>query len=279
MALVRTAPLLFLALAGCAPSVMTLPAPDHAELLAAADRQYGGTERMPTPDLRRYCMSAYWAKEAQKLRACLGEIETRRKWLGVAGVDDCRENSHACDLLARELHLGALSALDDGRYDDAIRRADELHRMHRELAGYRYEAVDALGILAVAGALAGKADHSLEELKRFGFGPFSGLHYERIWVARAYMAARDYDKAYDEVRRIDFGFDSLVERTAATYAPTGEADGYRFIRSKSALETGRVAEGKAGLAQLLASPALSLAASRTGCVVSREDLARDLQRR
>ena len=116
-------------------------------------------------------------------------------------------------------------------------------------------------------------------MKRFGFGPFSGLHYERIWLARAYMARRDFANAYEEVRRIGFGLDSLVERTAATYAETGEADGYRFILGKSALETGRVEEGKAGLAQLLAAPALSLEASKTGCVVSREDLERDLQRK
>ena len=71
----------------------------------------------------------------------------------------------------------------------------------------------------------------------------------------------------------------IFAATAATYAETGEADGYRFILGKSALETGRVEEGKAGLAQLLAAPALSLEASKTGCVVSREDLERDLQRR
>ena len=277
MAVVRAASLLVLALAGCASA----PAPlSNADLLAAADLQYGGLDRMPSPDLRRYCMSAYWANEGQKLRACLGEIELRRKWLGVASVKDCRENSHACDLFARELHLGALSALDAGDYAAAIQRADELHKMRRELAGYRYEAVDALGILTVASALSGIGNKEfLKDLKQFGFGPFSGLHYERIWLARAYMAARDYENAYTEVRRIDFGIDSLVERTAATYAPTREADGYRFIRGKSALETGRVEEGKAGLAQLLAAPALSLEASRTGCVVSREDLARDLQRR
>ena len=239
---------------------------------------------MPTPDLRRYCMSAYWAKggaqQNDKLAACLAEMQTRRKWLGVAGVKDCRENSHACDLLARELHLGALSALDSGDYPLAIERAKQLRSMRRELAGFRYEAVDALGVLAVASTLSGTDKKGfLEELRQFGFGPFSGLHYERIWLARAYMARRDYENAYAEVRRIAFGLDSLVERTAATYAPTGEADGYRFIRWKSALETGHVDEGKAGLEQLLAAPALSLAASKTGCVVSRDDLARDLQRR
>ena len=275
--MVRAAPLLLLALAGCA-SEPPPPLPQHAQLVADADRHYGGIERLPTPQLRRYCMSAYWAKQGDKLASCLGEIEARRKWLGVAGPRDCTQSSHACDLLGRELHLGALSALDAGRYDQAIQLAGDLHKMHRELAGNRYEAVDALGILAVASALSGKAA-SLEELRRFGFGPFSGLHYERIWLARAYMARRDFANAYDEVRRIGFGFDSLTERTAATYAPTGEADGYRFILGKSALETGRVEEGKAGLAQLLAAPALSLEASKTGCVVSREDLERDLQRK
>ena len=100
-----------------------------------------------------------------------------------------------------------------------------------------------------------------------------------IWLARAYMARRDFANAYEEVRRIGFGLDSLIERTAATYAETGEADGYRFILGKSALETGRLEEGRAALAQLLATPALSLEASKTGCVVSREDLERNLQRK
>ena len=268
--------MLVLGLAGCA-SAPPPPLPQHGELLAEADRQYGGIDRMPTPDLRRYCMSAYWAKQSDRLAACLEEMASRRKWLGVAGPRDCTEASHACDLLARELHLGALNALDAGRYDEAIQRAGDLHRMHRERAGYRYEAVDALGILAVASALSGKADDSLQELKQFGFGPFSGLHYERIWVARAYMAARDYERAYSEVRRIDFGFDSLVERTAAAYAPTGEADGYRYILGKSALETGRREQAKAGFATLHDAGALDV--SKTGCVVSREDLERDLQRR
>lgn len=231
---------------------------------------------MPTPELRRYCMSAHWAKEGEKVAACLDEIAARRKWLGVTGVEDCRANSHACDLLARELHLGALSALDAGRYEEAIQRARDLHRMHRELMGNRYEAVDALGILAVASALSGRMDRSLEELRRFGFGPFSGLHYERIWFARAYMALRDYEKAYAEVRRIDFGFDSLIERTAATYAQTGEGDGYRFILGKSALETGRLEEANAGFAGLHDFKALD--PSRTGSVVSREEIERDLAR-
>jgi hypothetical protein len=273
--MVRATPLLLVTLAGCA-SEPPAPPPPHAELLAASDRQFGGVDRMPTPELRRYCMSAYWGKQDERLAACLGEIEIRRKWLGVTGARDCAQPSHACDLLARELHLGALRALDAGGYGEAIRLAAELRGMRRE----RYEAVDALGILAVATALSGgNADRFLGELKRFGFGPFSGLHYERIWLARAYMAQRDYANAYTEVRRIDFGFDALTERTLATYAPTGEADGYRFIRGKSALETGRLEEGRAVLAELLAAPALSLEASKTGCVVSREDLARDLQRR
>jgi hypothetical protein len=272
--MVRTAPLLLVALVGCAAE--PVQAPKHDALLAASDRQHGGIDRIPTPELRRYCMSAYWAKQPDRLAACLGEIEARRKWLGVTGARDCMAASHACDLLARELHLGALSALDAGAYDEAIRLAADLRTMRRE----RYEAVDAVGILAVATALSGdKPDRYVEELERFGFGPFSGLHFERIWLARAAMAMRDYERAYAEVRRLDFGFDTLTERAAATYAPTGEADGYRFILHKSALETGRVEEGRAGLAQLLAAPALSLEASKTGCVVSREDLERDLQRR
>lgn len=272
--MVRATLLLVVTLAGCATEPP--PLPRHDELLAASDRQYGGVDRMPTPELRRYCMSAYWGKQDERLAACLGEIGIRRKWLGVTGVRDCMQPSHACDLLARELHLGALRALDAGDHGEAIRLAGGLREMRRE----RYEAVDALGILAVATALSGgSAERFLEELQRFGFGPFSGLHYERIWVARAYMAQRDYARAYAEVRRIDFGFDSLTGRTVATYAPTGEADGYRFIRGKSALETGRVDEGKAILAELLAAPALSLEASKTGCVVSRADLERDLQRR
>ena len=237
-----------------------------------AERQHGGLDRTPTPELRRYCMSAYWAKESEKLAACLGEIAARRKWLGVSGIADCRAPSHACDLFARELHLGALSALDAGDYGEAIRRATDLRAMHRERSGSRYEAVDALGILAVAGV-----DDALADLKQFGFGPFSGLHYERIWLARAYMARRDYEKAYAEVRRIDFGFDSLIERTAATYAATGEADGYLFILGKSALETGRLEQARAALAGLHDVKALD--PSKTGCVVTPEDLARDLQRR
>ena len=278
--MVRAAPLLFVALAGCAGE--PAPLPQHGELLAVSDRQHGGIDRMPTPDLRRYCMSAYWAKQRDRLGACLEEMEIRRKWLGVTSVRDCAATSHACDLLARELHLGALRALDAADYADAIRRADDLHRMHRERVGNRYEAVDALGVLAVASALSGDTNRSnqfVAELKRFGFGPFSGLHFERIWLARAAMATRDYERAYAEVRRVDFGFDALTERAAAAYAPTDEADGYRFILHKSALETGRVEEGRAGLAQLLAAPSLSLEASKTGCIVSREDLARDLQRR
>jgi hypothetical protein len=121
------------------------------------------------------------------------------------------------------------------------------------------------------------ADGALAELKRFGFGPFSGLHYERIWLARAYMARRDYEKAYAEVRQIDFGLDSLIERTAATYAPTGEADGYRYILGKSALETGRLEQARIGLAGLHDWRALEV--SKTGCAVSQQDLERDLQRR
>lgn len=151
--------------------------------------------------------------------------------------------------------------------------------MRRERAGYRYEAIDALGILAVTHALAdnkSEAMQYLKELERFGFGPFSGFHYERIWFARAHMAMRDYDKAYAEVRRLDFGFDALTERTAATYAQTGEADGYRFILGKSALETGRLEQATANFAVLRDLHALD--ASKTGCVVSRQDLERDLAR-
>ena len=236
---------------------------------------------MPTPELRRYCMSAYWGRREESLAACLDEIEARRKWLGVTGAKDCAESSHGCDLLGRELHIGALRALDAGNYGEAIRRAVDLHAMHRERVGFRYEAVDALGILAVAHALSGDpsaAERFRKELGQFGLGPFSGLHYERIWLARAYMATRDYEKAYAEVRRLDFGLDSLTERTAAAYAPTGEADGYRFILHKSELETGRLEAAQAGLAPLLAAFGASLGISKTGCVVSRQDLERDLAR-
>jgi hypothetical protein len=153
LALVGAAPLLLLIAAGCASEPAELPR--HDELLVAAERQFGGIDRLPTPELRRYCMSAYWARLDDKRRACLEEMASRRQWLGVSGPKDCIESSHACDLLARELHLGALPALDAGNYGEAIRYAAELHSMHRERAGFRYEAVDALGILAVAQALAG----------------------------------------------------------------------------------------------------------------------------
>ena len=186
---------------------------------------------------------------------------------------------HACDLLGRELHLGALAALDRGDYGEAVRLAGELRSMRRERSDFRHEAIDALGVLAVANALAGdfsSAEKTRKELERFGLGPFSGLHYERIWLARASMALGDYGRAYDEARRLSFGFDALIERTAAAFAPTDEADGYRFILGKSALETGRLAEAKSGLSPLAAAPAPSLGASKTGRALSRDELARDL---
>lgn len=284
--MVRATLLLGLALAGCAGAP---PAPPkHDELLAAAGGQYGGIERQPVPVLRRYCMSAWWARDAAALEACLAELQARRTWLGAERPAACATPGepgtparHACDLLGRELHLGALAALDRGDYEAAVQRASDLRAMRRERSDFRHEAVDALGILAVAHALAGDAPRArerLRELEAFGFGPFSGLHFERIWLARAHMALGDWAKAYEEARRLTFGFDALVERTATAYAPTDEADGYRFILGKSALETGRREEALAGLTPLMNSRTPSLAPSKTGRLISSEDLARDFAR-
>jgi hypothetical protein len=264
---------------------------EHEAFVAAVDAQYGGTEKMPEPVLRRYCMSAYWARRADRLESCLAEVEGRRRWLagGDARPAACASGNtyagadrHACDLMARELHLRALSALDRGEYGEAARYAAELRSMRRENAGSRYEAIDALGVLLVSAAHLDDARQARawrEEFERFGTGPFSGLHYERIWLARGYLAMHDYPKAYDEVRRLSFGVEALVPRTAAVYAQTNEAAGYLFILHKSELETGHFAEAKAGFEELLrSSPALPLGAASAGLAVSRRDLEGDLAR-
>ena len=257
----KTILLLTLTLAGCAAPVAP-PENRNEAALRSAEAVYRRLDEQPLPVLRRYCMSAYWTGRDEKVEACLVEMAQRRPWLAAAGAE-----RHARDLLARELHLRALRALDAGDYAEAIACAGELRAMERAKDDFKYEAVDALGILAVAHALAGdlsSAEKYRNELEAFGLGPFSGLHYERIWFARAYLALGDYARAYDEARRLSFGTDLLVERTAATYAPTGEADGYLFILHKSELETGRGEAAKAGFAEMLASRApLSLQASRT----------------
>jgi len=263
---------------------------ENAAFVAATERQFGDVARMPMPILRRYCMSAYWARRADPLEACLAELEGRRQWLagGIARPAACASHvtyagadKHACDLLARELHLRALAALERGDYDEASNRAAELHSMRREEAGFRYEAVGALGVLLVSAAHRGEGERARAwraELERFGLGPFSGLHYERIWLARGYVAAGDYARAYEEVRRLSFGTDSLVARTAAVYAQTNEAAGYLFILHKSELETGHLAEAKAGFEELLRLRAAPLGAATAGLVVSREELESDLAR-
>jgi hypothetical protein len=265
-------------------------ASEHDAFVTAVEQQYGSVDKMPAPMLRRYCMSAYWARRAEQLEGCLAEIEGRRRWLAGAEVRPATcaslvtyagADRHACDLLARELHLRALSALDRGSPDEAAKWAQELHAMRREAAGSRYEAVDALGVLLVSAALRGDAPQARtwrEEFERFGLGPFSGLHYERIWLARGYMAMRNYPKAYEEVRRIAFGTDSLVARTAEVYAKTNEAAGYLFILHKSELETGHFEEARAGFEELLRLRALPLGAATAGIVVSRRDLEGDLAR-
>jgi len=259
-------------LAGCAaPAVV--PDDLNEQALREADAIWRTLPEFPLPVLRRYCMSAYWAGRGDKLDACLAESASRRPWLASNGAE-----RHARDLQAREHHLRALRALDAADYSQAIARAAELRDMRRDKNGYKYEAVDALGVLAVASALAGDSsscEKYLNELEAVGLGPFSGLYYERIWIARAYMALGNYAQAYEHARRLSFGIDSLVERTASTYAPTGEADGYLFILAKSGLETGHREEARSRFEKLLAEKSLRLGASKTGRPVTRADLERD----
>lgn len=258
----------------------------YDQLLSATDTRYGSIEKIPVGVFEKYCNAAFLAKRYDKLQMCLAEYQVRRDRLVEArqllNPQNCIVRflkgsvvpEAVCKAYKEETRFRALYALDIGDYGEAVNRARWLDATKVTGPGGNfdpiYEAVDALGVLAVANALAGDvatANSYLRRLEAFPPGQIGPeVHYmqeKRTWLARSYMALGDFQRAYDAVNAIDLGaaFGRGVNRTfefliAGQTEIRSEATAYAFILHKAELETGRVQQAKTGFDRMLSAPAV-----------------------
>ncbi|WP_295444162.1 CHAT domain-containing protein [uncultured Thiodictyon sp.] len=149
-------------------------------------------------------------------------------------------------------------ALDQGLYDEAIRRANSaLTRLKKDQNFYRYQQVQLSGILGVAQALTGKhkeAERSIAQIRAVDL-KLSNLGPEKFTaIARIQMALNDFPGA---LRSITDPAAAVSPQLTAHYDPTFQDLPRFFIRTKGLFETGQTAAAKRGYDELLQHPQLT----------------------
>lgn len=284
--------LLAFALAGCATEMLTdkdraLMAGRYAELETKAEAQVPDMRTAKTTKLAPLCLAYAKLKRYDKLNPCLDQLE-KNVASGDTNMMDFEETKKQSPFLAGMAQLGssmtgvsldydvtpqlwevrAETAMDLGEPAKAVDYAQRMYgAIPKQWNLERYARIHALGELALAEALAGRKDDSLkhaQELEAVStMYPYTLLKTDKlVFLARTYLALRDYEHAYgfasEDDNSVMRGIADLVSGGAGLQGGTLLAYQQiqrKFVRNKSALETGRWDEARTGYDQALNNPA------------------------
>lgn len=231
------------------------------------ESKYPSLTAMEPKPLRGYCEATYAAKEYGRLQKCIDEFARRLR-------GPILDAYHLYFYRTMVLSLQADYSLDIGDYAQAAKSAAELLAIERgerrKAWGYNMHGdVEALGILAVANAhLANHTAARAYAKELEDISTITRIKTEQLaWLARSYLALGDFERAYTVMQGDSEAWRrGLVGAVAALLGMRGAFGGdamwdaqllpFQFMRHKSALESGRITEAKAGFDELLAKPAV-----------------------
>ena len=280
------------ALAGCATEMLTdrdkaMMAGRYAELEKRAEEQVPDIHTAKTAKLTPLCMAYSKLKRYDKLNPCLDQLE-KNVAAGDTNMTDMEATQKQSPFLAGLAQLGsamtgisldydvspqlwevrAETAMDLGQPGRAVEYGKKMiASIPTQWNLERYARIHALGVLALAEAQAGATDAAhqrAQELAALSTSyPYTLLKTDKlVFLSRIYIALGDYPKAYEFASEDDNsvmrGFADLVSGGATLEGGTllaFEQLQRKFIRNKSALETGRFDEARAGYDEMLANPA------------------------
>jgi CHAT domain-containing protein len=285
--------LLVFALTGCATGALSesergLVAGRNADLVRAAEQQVPDIHTAPTAKLWSLCYGYSKLRRYDKLGPCLDQLEKN-----VAGGDtdgfDVEGFKQRSPFSARHMSIDAkghasveglslyydvtpLTAemraeywLDLGEPQKAVTYALKMRPTPPGNMHVYYE-IHALGLLAVSSAVAGDRVTGARyagELETVSTAfPNTLLTTDKlVYLARTYLALGDYERAYRFASQDDRAFfRAYVNIVAGGTSLQGGLFAFEqiprnFIRNKSALESGHLAEAKAGYLRMVADPA------------------------
>lgn len=294
MAILRfsVALLLVAALSGCATDMMTerdrsMMAGRFGELEKHSVAEVPDIATAKTIKLAPLCFSYAKLKRYDKLTACLDQLE-RNVAAGDTNMTDIEAmekkspfmmglarfgSSIAGASLEQDVtphlwELRAETAMDLGMYKQAVDYGRKLHQMvPKQWNLERYARIHATGILALALTYSGDRAAGLamtKELEGISTAyPYVLLKTDKqVFLARNYLALGDYQKAYDAISEDDNSwFRGLADAVSGGATLEGgslfafQQIQRNFMLHKAQLETGRMAEAKAGYDRMLALPA------------------------
>lgn len=279
-------------LAGCATDMLTdrdraLMSGRYAELEKQAEAQVPDLHTAKTVKLAPLCLAYAKLKRYDKLNPCLDQLE-KNAANGDINMTDFEETKKQAPFLAGMAQFGsavtgisletdvrpqlwevrAETAMDLGEPAKAVDYAKKMYAaIPKQWTLERYARIHALGELAVAEALAGQRDDALKQAQALEavstMYPYTLLKTDKlVYLARAYVALGDYERAYGFASQDDNsfmrGFSDLVSGGSGLQGGTLLAYQQiqrRFVKNKSALETGRYDEARSGYDEALADPA------------------------
>lgn len=275
-------------LSGCATDIMTerdraMMAGRYGELEKHSAAEVSDIRTAKTVKLAPLCFAYAKLKRYDKLAPCLDQLEKNvaagdtnmtdieameKKsplWMGLAKLGSAMANVPLeQDVTPHLLEVRAETSMDLGDYRRAVEYGRKLYEgIPTQWNLERYARIHALGILSLAKTFSGDRAGGLaraKELEALSTAyPYTLLKTDKqVFLARAYMALGDYPKAYEVISEDDNSF-SRALADAVSGGATLEGGSLlafqqiqrNFMRHKSELETGRIAEAKAGYDQML----------------------------
>ncbi|MDD5249415.1 MAG: CHAT domain-containing protein [Rhodocyclaceae bacterium] len=280
-----------LLLSGCATDMMTdrdraMMAGRYGEMEKQAAAEVPDVNTAKTAKLAPLCMSYAKLKRYDKLTPCLDQLE-RNVAAGDTNMTDLEAMAKKSPLMMGLAKMGSAMAgvpleqdvspflweiraetyMDLGDYARAV---DYGKRMFAGIPTQwnqeRYARIHALGILSLALTFAGDKAAGLaraQELEAVGTAyPYVLLKTDKqVFLSRAYLALGDYARAYAVIQEDDNSFfRAMADAVSGGAALEGgslfafQQIQRRFMRHKSELETGRIAEAMSGYDWMLEQP-------------------------
>ena len=257
------------------------------EMAALLEPRIGALAQGSSEQLVRLCFAYSKIKSYRKLDACLDELQKKLAagdrsggkygswWAQPTWFVTSRMPSGLMfgtkdwDIAPYPHIMRAEAALDLGDYPRALAEAELARgKLTSNQTQGNYFQIDVLGLLAMAHALSGQPEQArkhidaLARLDITSFGTSSAEIYLRTTLARALFAVKDFRRALEV---ISLDRTSGLRAMASAFTNLKEGDSLwrweelprDYMRHKSELELGRLAEAKAGFDRLLAQPQIA----------------------
>lgn len=281
-----------LVLSGCATDIMpqrerAMMAGRYGEMEKHAAAEVPDMAQAKTAKLAPLCMAYSKLKRYDKLAPCLDQLE-KNVAAGDTNMTDLEAMQKQSPLMMGLAKMGSAFAGVSLEQDvtpymweiraetymelgDYARAVDYGRRMVAAIPQQwnleRAQRIHALGVLGLSLAFAGDraaAQERARELEAVSTSyPYVLLKTDKqVFLARLYVALGNYQRAYEIVKEDDNSFfRGLADAVSGGATLEGgsllafQQIQRRFMRHKSELETGRLAEAKAGYDEMLGSPA------------------------